>query len=135
MSGPSTSKTILCIDGDDCVLEYEKELLERRGYTVLAAVSARQGLQIAADSPVAAVIIDYHMPEMNGHEVAMAIKRLKPETLIVMISSDPEILEHVINTVDAFIPKHDAPTRLLPVLTRICDARFAGFPENTRMPA
>jgi len=135
MASPSTSKTILCIDDDHGVLEYQKALLERRGYTVLAAASARQGVQIAMDSPVAAVIVDYHMPEMNGHEVAMEIKRLKPDTPIVMVSSDPEIPQDVINTVDAFIPKHDAPTRLLPVLTRICDARFAGFPENARVPA
>jgi len=135
MSNPSTSKTILCIDDDHGVLEYQKALLERRGFTVLAAASARQGVQIATDSPVAAVIVDYHMPEMNGHEVAMEIKRLKPDTPIVMVSSDPEIPEQVINTVDAFVLKHEAHTRLLPVLTRICDARFAGFPGNARIPA
>jgi CheY-like chemotaxis protein len=129
----STSKTILCIDDDHGVLEYQRALLERRGYTVLAAASARQGLQIACASPVAAVIVDYHMPEMNGHEVAMEIKRFKPDTPIVMVSSDEEIPGHVLEVVDAFVPKHEAPSRLLPVLTRICDGRFAGFPEKTRI--
>jgi CheY-like chemotaxis protein len=135
MSTPSTSKTILCIDDDHGILEYQRALLERRGYTVLATASARQGLQIAAACRVAAVIVDYHMPDMNGHEVAIEIKRLKPSTPIVMVSSDPEIPEHVLQVVDAFVPKHEAPSRLLPVLTRICDARFVGFPESARIIA
>lgn len=129
----STSKTILCIDDDHGVLEYQRALLERRGYTVLATASARQGLQIASASPVAAVIVDYHMPEMNGHEVAIEIKRFKPDTPIVMVSSDDEIPEHVLRVVNAFVSKHEAPTRLVPLLTRICDGRFAGFPEKARI--
>jgi putative two-component system response regulator len=60
-------KTILCIDDDDGMLRYQKALFERRGYEVLTAASARQGLRIAAVCSVAAVVVDYHMPEMNGH--------------------------------------------------------------------
>jgi ActR/RegA family two-component response regulator len=37
-------KTILCIDDDDGVLSYHRALLERRGFEVLTAGSARQGL-------------------------------------------------------------------------------------------
>jgi DNA-binding NtrC family response regulator len=39
-------KTILCIDDDDGVLSYHRALLERRGFEVLTAGSARQGLQM-----------------------------------------------------------------------------------------
>jgi|SRR5580692_8237113 DNA-binding NtrC family response regulator len=135
MSDSSAIKTILCIDDDDGVLEYQKTLLERRGYTVLTASSARQGLQIAADSGVGAVIVDYHMPELNGHEVALEIKRLNPNTPIVMVSSDQEIPSHVLDVVDAFVPKDQAPTRLVPVLTRICDEVLAKVAERARLSA
>ncbi len=80
-------QTILCIDDDDGMLCYQKALLERRGYKVLTAASARQGLQIAAVCAIAAVIVDYHMPEMNGHEVATEIKRLTPQVPIVMLAT------------------------------------------------
>jgi CheY-like chemotaxis protein len=133
MPNPSTSKTILCIDDDHGVLEYQRALLERRGYTVLTAASARQGLQIAAVSGLAAVIVDYQMPEMTGDEVATEIKRVTPQVPIVMVSSDDEIPEHVLKAVDAFVSKHEAPRRLLPVITRICDGRFAGIPERARI--
>ena len=130
MAELSTSTIILCIDDNDGVLEYLRALLERCGYTVLAATSAREGLQIAAVCRVAAVIVDYHMPEMNGHDVAMEIKRLKPNTPIIMVSSDEEIPKHVLKVVDGFVPKDQTPCRLLPLLTRICDGLFAALPEG-----
>jgi DNA-binding NtrC family response regulator len=120
MSNLPGRKTILCIDDDSSMLGYQRELLERRGFTVLTAASARQGLQIAVACAVAAVIVDYHMPDMNGHELATEIKRLRPHVPIVMVSSDEGIAEQVLNVVDAFVSKNEAPRRLLPVITRIC---------------
>jgi len=116
-SGP---KIILCIDDDDGMLAYQRALLERCGFAVLTVASARQGLQIAAACGIAAVIVDYHMPGMDGHELATEIKRLRPQIPIVMVSSDDQIPEHVLSVVDAFIPKVETPSRLLPVLTRFC---------------
>jgi len=127
-------KTILCIDDDDGMLGYQRALLERRGYKVLTAASARQGLQIAAACAIAAVIVDYHMPEMNGHEVATEIKRLMPQVPIVMLSSDEDIPENVLQVVDAFVSKNDAPGRLLPVITRICGETPSEF-RGTRTSA
>jgi CheY-like chemotaxis protein len=135
MSNHPTPKIILCIDDDDGMLDYQRALLERRGFAVLTVASARQGLQIAAAGGIAAVIIDYHMPEMNGHEVATEIKRLRPQIPIVMVSSDDEIPEYALNVVDAFVPKNEAPNRLLPVITQFCGESPSGFQEITRITA
>jgi CheY-like chemotaxis protein len=96
---------------------------------VLTAASARQGLQIAAVCAIAAVIVDYHMPEMNGHEVATEMKRLRPQVPIVMVSSDDGIREQALSVVDAFVSKNEASRRLLPVITRICGEEPSGFQE------
>jgi len=48
---------------------------------VLTAASARQGLRIGAVRAVAAVVVDYHIPEMNGHEVATELRRLKRQNI------------------------------------------------------
>ena len=135
MSHHSTPKTILCIDDDDGILDYQRALLERRGYAVLTAASARHGLQLAAACAIAAVIVDYHMPEMKGHEVAAEIKRLKPQVPVVMVSSDDQIPEHALRLVDAFVPKSEAPSRLLPVIAQICSGDPSGLPESTRISA
>ena len=128
-------KTILCIDDDNSVLEYHKALLERRGYDVLTAASPLEGLQIAAACGIAAVVVDYHMPEMNGHEVAIEIKRITPRVPIIMVSSDNEVSEYVLNVVDAFVSKDETASRLLPVIVGICGESHAGFPESSRVPA
>jgi DNA-binding NtrC family response regulator len=123
-------KTILCIDDDDGMLRYQKALFERSGYKVLTADSARQGLRIAAVCAVVAVVVDYHMPEMNGHDVATEIRRLKPRIPIVMVSSDDAIPEPALNVVNAFVSKNEASRRLLPVITRICGENPSGFQET-----
>lgn len=91
---------------------------------VLTADSARQGLQIAAVCAIAAVILDYHMPQMNGGEVATEIRRLRPQ----VPSSDDEIPEQALNLVNAFVSKNEASRRLLPVITRICGENPSGSP-------
>jgi CheY-like chemotaxis protein len=128
------NRTILCVDDDDGMLCYQKALFERRGYKVLTAASAREGLRIAAGCEVAAMVVDYHMPEMNGLEFATEIKRLNPQMPIVMVSSDDAISEPALNVVDAFVSKNEAPRRLLPVIARICGETPSGFQE-TRIPA
>jgi DNA-binding NarL/FixJ family response regulator len=79
------------------------------------------------------VIVDYHMPEMNGLEFATEIKRLKPQMPIVMVSSDDAIPEPALNVVDAFV-SNEAPRRLLPVISRICGENPSG-PQETRITA
>jgi CheY-like chemotaxis protein len=120
MPGHPDPKTILCIDDDDGTLKYHRELLERRGFAVVTTASARKGVQIATASTVAAVIVDYNMPEMNGHEVATEIRRIQPQVPIVMVSGEEQLPEDAVKLVDAVVPKEDVHVRLLPVLTRIC---------------
>jgi hypothetical protein len=52
-----------------------------------------------------------------------------------MVSSEEQIPSHVLEVVDAFVPKDQAPTRLVPVLTRICDDVLAKVAERTRLSA
>jgi CheY-like chemotaxis protein len=130
MSSYPSCKTILCIDDNDGVLSYHRALLERRGFEVLTAASARQGLQIAKVCEVAAVILDYHMPEMNGHEVATEIKRLRPQVPIVMVSGEDEIPEPALSVVDAFVSKNEGLSRLLPVIAQVCGENSSGFQES-----
>ena len=135
MSNHPTPKIILCIDDDDGMLGYQRALLERHGFAVLTVASARQGLQIASACGIAVVIVDYHMPEMNGHELATEIKRLRPQISIVMVSGDDKIPEQALKVVDAFVPKNEAPNRLLPLIARMCGESPSGVPQSTRVPA
>jgi CheY-like chemotaxis protein len=83
---PAAKKTILCIDNDQSVLRYEKALLERSGYAVLSAASAQQGLRLATMCHCDGVLLDYEIHGMNGHEVAVEIKRVRPEVMVILLS-------------------------------------------------
>jgi CheY-like chemotaxis protein len=97
------------------------------GHKVRTAASARQGSTIVAACAVVAVVVDYHMPEMNGHEVAIEIKRPKLQIPIVLFSSDNAIPKRALNVVDAFVSKSEASHFLLPVMTRIRGENPSGF--------
>jgi DNA-binding NtrC family response regulator len=114
-------KTILCIDDDEGALAYHRALLERRGFDVLTASSARRGLQILDGCPAAAAIVDYNMPEMTGGDVAAELKRQHPEMPVVMLSSDEGIPKIALRTVDAFLSKAAAHSALLPLIFKICE--------------
>lgn len=113
-------RTILCIDDDQAVLAYERVLLESSGYNVLTTMSARQGLALATMYQLDAVVLDYQMPEMCGHEVAVAIKKCQPATLIVMFSARdiPEATRKVANAV---VLKAEAVEELVPTVRQLCD--------------
>ena len=116
---PPSKKTILCIDDDASILRYEKALLERSGYEVLTASSAQEGLKVAITRKVDAVLLDYEMQGMNGHEVASEIKLVKPELGVILLSGH-EVPMQALALVDAFVPKLEASQQLLPMIAELC---------------
>ena len=76
------------------------------------------------------MVVDYHMPEMNGHEVATKIKRVRPQVPIVMVSSDDAVPEQALDAVDAFVSKDEVARCLLSVLNRVCREGPSGFPVS-----
>ena len=110
---------VLCIDDNEDLLECEKSFLETFGYTVLAAASGGRGLELASQHAVDVVIVDYLMPEMDGHEVALELRRIKPQTPIIMLSASIDVPHQVLNLVDAFVAKDQLSSRLLPTIAQL----------------
>jgi CheY-like chemotaxis protein len=115
-----TQKMLLCIDDSQAILDYERRIFEQSGYVVVTEASARRGLRLAASFSFDAVLLDYSMPEMNGHEVAYEIRRLRPETPVVMVSGS-DIPEETRRLVDAVVPKDDVNRELVPTVARLCE--------------
>jgi CheY-like chemotaxis protein len=112
------SKVLLCIDDNEDVLECEKQFLESFGYTVLTAPSGGKGLELASIHPVDVVIVDFFMPEMDGLDVAMEMRRLRPQAPIIMLSGAVEVPKQVLQCVDAFIAKDHLASQLLPAIAQ-----------------
>src|SRR5208283_3324572 len=114
-----SSGVVLCIDDNQDVLECERTFLETFGYTVLTAPSGSKGLELASIHSIDVVIVDYFMPEMNGPEVAIEIRRLRPQAPIIMLSAAVDVPKQALKLVDAFIAKRDLPSQLLPVIAQL----------------
>ena len=73
-SARSTPFTILVVDDDALVLSTLTELLRAHGHRVLGATNGRDGLELARAERPDLILVDYHMPEMDGLAVVSALK-------------------------------------------------------------
>ena len=123
MSSPATlkskSKMVLCIDDNQDVLDCAKAFLESVGYSVLTAANGCKGLELASRHSIDVVIVDYLMPEMNGHELAIEMRRLRPQAPIIMLSGAVDVPENALKSVDAFVAKDRLASQLLPVIAQL----------------
>lgn len=77
---------ILVIDDEVEVREMIRTFLQRNKYTVIEASNGKEALAKFKPSLVDIVITDVLMPEEDGLEVIMQLKRLKPGIKIIAIS-------------------------------------------------
>jgi DNA-binding response OmpR family regulator len=117
---------ILVIDDDHWTREALGSILRRAGYQVthlegfdreLAAGNFPQHYQVA--------VVDYHLPHLNGLEVARRIKMFQPDCRIVLISSElPRLTEFAGQeaVVDCFLAKPFSKDAILEVIARLCPA-------------
>ena len=115
---------LLCVDDDPSLLECEKDFLETFRYKVLTAPSGSKGLEPASLHSIDVVIVDYCMPKMNGQEFAAAMRRLRPQAPIIMLSAAVDVPEQALKLVDAFIAKDHLSSQLLPMIAHLhgCNA-------------
>jgi CheY-like chemotaxis protein len=114
-----TGKIVLCIDDNEDLLQCEKEFLESFGYTVLTAPSGRKALELASRHSIDVVVVDYLMPEMDGREVAIKMRRLRPQAPIIMLSGAVDVPEQALKSVDAVVAKDQLSNHLLTAIVRL----------------
>jgi len=68
------AEKILIIDDDLDTLRLVGLMLQKQGYSIMAASSGAQGLEMAFESPPDLVLLDVMMPGMNGYEVARQLR-------------------------------------------------------------
>jgi two-component system, NtrC family, response regulator HydG len=84
-------RVILVVEDDPTVGESIRLLLRKRGYSILLASHGKEGLHVFRQKSVDLVITDLVMPRMDGIELLEAVKSLKPETEVIVISAQGTI--------------------------------------------
>jgi CheY-like chemotaxis protein len=112
---------ILCVDDEENPLALRKLVLQKAGYEVTTAASAKEALAITSSRPIDLVVSDYLMPGTNGTELAQRLKAEHPTLPVVLISGINEIPAGA-EYADAFLSKVEGPDilckRIAAILSR-----------------
>lgn len=109
---------VLYIDDDQAQLNLIKLTLEKNGYSVLTTTNWREALDLLVKD-VDLVIVDYEMPDIKGHELAVWIKGIDPDVPIVLYSGAPNIPDIAKKNTDAFISKDAEPYLLVAAISNL----------------
>jgi len=100
------SKLVLCVDDNGFLLDSLQKYLTSRGFRVIACSDGEMALMLLSSGPVDAVVVDYEMPNMNGGELASAIRLRSPFIPIVMFSGSVDMPASTFENVDGFVEKN-----------------------------
>ena len=136
-------KTILIVDDDIDIVEQVSYIAVRMGQQVLKAFNRQEAEALLGTRPVDLAIIDMMMEDTHsGCRLCRHIKRLYPETVVVILSSLSDLsgLEmptdpahsHTMMQCDAFVHKPVHPQQLKSLVSRLLDQ--SGLVGQPAMP-
>jgi thioredoxin reductase (NADPH) len=132
---------VLTVDDDpEVLLSIERDLRARyaRKYRILRADSGMSALQILKrllerNEPVALLLVDHRMPQMNGIEMLLEAIKLYPDAKRVLLTAyaDTEAAIKAINDVQLhhylLKPWHPPEEHLFPIVDDLLDDWYAAF--------
>jgi len=107
---PRGTETVLLVEDDEAVRTLARKMLASHGYTVLAAPSGADALELAAShaGPIHLLVTDVVLPGMSGRELAARFQSVRPGLKVLYTSgyTDEAIVHHgVLDPGIAFLQK------------------------------
>ena len=111
--------TILLIDDDETGTLIRARVLRLQGFQVLCAHRGRDGIEQFTRGEIDLVILDFHLPDLNGDKVLVELKRLKPHVPVIVLAGILGIAEDSTPQADFTIVKGEGPQALLEAIGRL----------------
>lgn len=126
----SREETILLAEDEQAVRALTRTVLERRGYTVLAARNGEEALALSQEhsGPIHLLVTDVIMPGINGRELADRLTALHPEARVLFTSGHTEeaISQYgALNENLAFLHKPFAPDTLARTVRQVLSGEYS----------
>jgi CheY-like chemotaxis protein/HPt (histidine-containing phosphotransfer) domain-containing protein len=132
VNGPSFS--VLVVEDNELNSQLFKELLVRRGHRVQIASNGREALDLLTRNQFDLMLLDLHMPDMNGFQVIRAVRAGERSTgghlpaIALTAQSRPEDRERVLAAgMDDFLSK---PIKAADLWAAIARVMAAARPED-----
>lgn len=112
---------VLVVDDDPTIADTVVAILSRNGFRAHAAYDGSKALQMAQKIRPDYVLADVLMPKMNGVEMAIALREMKPDAKIFLFSGQAGVSEIMAEAEKKghnfpLIPKPIHPEKLLAIL-------------------
>jgi CheY-like chemotaxis protein len=127
---------ILVVDDSPTVRRLSELILTQQGYKVYTAEDGEKGLKIAKETLPAAILVDFVMPNMNGHQFCRRLRSdptLK-EIPVILISakgqSVAQVFEEQFGIIDYFTKPFE-PEDLVKKLNEVLSASPKGARDNS----
>jgi PAS domain S-box-containing protein len=86
------NETLLVVEDEPMILRVARTALEKLGYRVLCAGDGLEALEVAAhvNGRIDLLVTDIVMPKLGGHELAVRLHELRPDTKVLYTSGYAE---------------------------------------------
>lgn len=91
---------LLVVDDVETIREFVQYYFEERGYTVLKVASAEEALPVIKEEAPDIMLLDMHLPGMNGLELLKLVRQFNRAIKVIMVSgsnvdfkTDPRLQE------------------------------------------
>ncbi len=86
---------VLCIDDEEDIRYALSAVIQSQDWTALTAKNVKEGLEIIENKKPDIILIDYHMPDINGIEGVKLIRKkdLKIPIIVFTIDFDQEVAD------------------------------------------
>ncbi len=84
-------KSILIIDDDLYIVDLLSNYFDRQGYNTQSLTKGKPALQLLKKKSFDAVLCDIRLPDIEGTELMLHIRKMSPDTAIIMMTAYAEI--------------------------------------------
>jgi two-component system chemotaxis response regulator CheY len=115
-------KRVLIVDDHEDILHETGVALMDRGYNVYTASDGFQGSEQMKKRRYNLVLVDYHMPQLNGLRFIELCRVMWPETPIILMSADTFITDrsHLVKGTIGCVAKPFELPRLIELVNQAC---------------
>jgi len=117
-------ESILIIDDEKNINNLLARIINLEGFRVLQAFTGKEGLKILKNEDIPLVISDVKLPDYNGVDLVVEIKKLRPGTEVINLTAFGTIADGVKamrNGAFDYITKGDDNDKIIPLIYKALD--------------